>query len=79
MSTGRKESGRVGGRRLGGVGDVASLLGVSEQTVRRRLADGTLPPGVRIGVLRRWDLDTIESWIAAGCPKQESEGGGSRE
>ena len=34
-----------------------------------RLADaGKAPHGIKLGALRRWDLDELDHWIADGCP-----------
>jgi excisionase family DNA binding protein len=33
-----------------------------------RLADrGAMPPGVKLGSLRRWDAEQLETWIGGGC------------
>lgn len=75
MSTNQDFGNAWGGQQmLAGVSDVAMLLGVSEQTVRRRVADGSIPQGVRIGNLRRWDRAALERWIASGCPRPSAEG-----
>jgi excisionase family DNA binding protein len=59
-------------KRLGDERTLAEMLLVSRATVRRRLADGTLPASLRIGGLRRWDLDVVEAWIAGGCLPQRA-------
>jgi hypothetical protein len=28
---------------------------------------GLMPWGLKLGALRRWDLDELEAWIKAGC------------
>ncbi len=52
-------------RRLGDVEVVADVMQVSARTVWRRVADGTLPKPISLGRSKRWDLDGIDSWIAA--------------
>jgi predicted DNA-binding transcriptional regulator AlpA len=40
------------------------------------LADGgKAPPGIKLGALRRWDLDELDEWIANGCPPVSRMGG----
>jgi predicted DNA-binding transcriptional regulator AlpA len=46
---------------------VAMLLNCSPRHVYRLADGGQMPPPVRLGALVRWRLDTINSWIAAGC------------
>lgn len=50
------------------VNQVAELLGCSWRTVLRLADQGKMPPGVKIGAMRRWDVDQLEAWLAAGCP-----------
>ena len=52
-------------RRLGDVEVVADVMQISPRTVWRRVADGTLPKPISLGRAKRWDLDVIDSWIAA--------------
>jgi predicted DNA-binding transcriptional regulator AlpA len=40
---------------------------MSWRTVYRYADAGLMPWGVKIGTLRRWDLDEIERWINDGC------------
>jgi excisionase family DNA binding protein len=48
--------------------DLAELLGVSRQTIRRMHADGRLPRGRRItDRVVRWSADTIRKWFEK-CP-----------
>jgi excisionase family DNA binding protein len=51
------------------VDGVAALLACSPRTVYRLADDGRMPPPVRLGALVRWPRQTIDAWIAAGCPK----------
>jgi len=45
--------------------EVAALLGVDPQTVRRRAARGEMPKPIRLGRRSvRWRRETIERWIA---------------
>ena len=54
--------------RLLDVDRVAGLLGVSSRQVYRLADGGKMPRPLKIGGSVRWDRQTIESWIAAGCP-----------
>ena len=52
--------------RLLTVKEVMALLGISKVTLYRRLADGTIPPGVRLGPRAvRWKESTIADLIEA--------------
>lgn len=42
--------------------DAAALLGISERTFRRRVADGTLPPPRRIRGIPRWGREALAKW-----------------
>ena len=55
--------------RLMTVRDVADRLQCSTRTVYRLIDIGRVPPPVRLGALVRWSCQTIDAWIAAGCPK----------
>jgi len=50
--------------RLLSVKDVAALLHLGQRSVWKFSACGELPAPIRIGRLRRWDLQGIEDWIA---------------
>jgi excisionase family DNA binding protein len=54
-------------RRLLDAKQVGALLGCSWRTVLRLADRGAMPPGLKLGALRRWDSDQLEEWIAAGC------------
>jgi predicted DNA-binding transcriptional regulator AlpA len=43
------------------------MAGMSWRTVYRYADAGLMPYGLKIGTLRRWDLDEVERWIAGGC------------
>ena len=51
-----------------GVTDIARMLGVSDNHIRRLEDRGALPQGIRLGSTIRWPLSQIEQWIADGCP-----------
>jgi excisionase family DNA binding protein len=48
--------------------DVAMLLKCSDRHITNLSKEGRIPPPVRLGSLVRWPRETIEYWIAAGCP-----------
>ncbi|PHP27621.1 DNA-binding protein [Limimaricola cinnabarinus] len=50
--------------RLINVRDGAEYLGCSVPTFWRRVADGTIPPAIKIGGMSRWRLSDIEAVIA---------------
>lgn len=54
-------------KRLGTKEDVALITGMAPRTVLRNADRGAMPWGVKIGALRRWDLDEVSAWIAGGC------------
>src|SRR5262245_27663785 len=54
-------------RRLGDAKQVGARTGMSWRTVYRYADAGLMPPGIKIGSLRRWDMDEIELWITGGC------------
>jgi len=47
--------------------EVGARLGCSWRTVVRLADRGAMPPGVKLGALRRWDADQLEAWISGGC------------
>ncbi len=53
--------------RLGDADEVGRICDYSKRTVLRYADRGLMPFGRKIGALRRWDLDKIETWIADGC------------
>jgi predicted DNA-binding transcriptional regulator AlpA len=53
--------------RLGDAKKVGTRLGMSWRTVYRYADSGLMPWGIKIGTLRRWDMDEIERWIGQGC------------
>ena len=54
-------------RRLIDAKETGRVLGCSWRTVLRLADAGKIPPGCKLGALRRWDLSEIEVFIAAGC------------
>jgi predicted DNA-binding transcriptional regulator AlpA len=62
-------------RRLLDAKQVGVRLGCSWRTVLRLADRGAMPPGVKLGALRRWDAEQLESWIDGGCkPVSRREG-----
>jgi hypothetical protein len=53
--------------RLGDAKRVGTRLGCSWRHVLRLADRGLMPWGLKLGSLRRWDMDEIEVWIAGGC------------
>jgi predicted DNA-binding transcriptional regulator AlpA len=47
---------------------LGQALGLSDRTVRRLDAAGKIPRALRVGGSKRWRLDEIRDWLAAGCP-----------
>jgi predicted DNA-binding transcriptional regulator AlpA len=47
---------------------VAALYGMSRRHVFRAADALLIPPGFKVGRLRRWDQNVIMDHIAAGCP-----------
>lgn len=43
---------------------LADLIGCSARTLRRMVADGAVPPPLRLGRLRRWREADIYDWMA---------------
>lgn len=64
-------------RRLIDAREVARLLGCSWRTVYRHADAGRIPPGLKLGALRRWDAVELETFIANGCKPLKGRGGRS--
>lgn len=48
---------------------LATMLGIGVRTLWRLVSQGKLPRPLTLGKkLRRWRLDKIREWTAAGCP-----------
>ena len=54
-------------RRLIDAKEAGRLLGCSWRTVLRLADRGTIPAGVKLGGLRRWDATLLDDFIATGC------------
>ena len=50
------------------VRQVAMLLGCSARYVYRLADAGKMPRPVKLGSLVRWNRQSVEEWIAEGCP-----------
>ncbi|MGR3702296.1 MAG: helix-turn-helix transcriptional regulator [Paracoccaceae bacterium] len=50
----------------------AKLIGASVSTWWRRVADGTIPPAIKIGGMSRWRLSDIEAVIAKAEAHREA-------
>ena len=62
-------------RRLGDAKAVGARLGCSWRHVLRMADRGLMPWGVKLGALRRWDMDELETWIKNGCKPVRTAGG----
>jgi excisionase family DNA binding protein len=54
--------------------EAARRYGCGWRTLYRLADRGSIPPGIRLGALRRWDAAAIDAHIAAGCPPLRREG-----
>ena len=50
--------------------DVCDLLKISKSTLERLMASDAIPRPACFGRCRRWNLDEIRRWMAAGCPSR---------
>ena len=55
---------------LVGVKGVASLLNISETSVRRLDLSGRIPQAIRIGKSKKWRLLELKEWINESCPSR---------
>ena len=55
------------------VDDVAELLKCSSRSIYRLTDSGRVPRPVKLGSLVRWPRESIENWIARGCPRVNRE------
>jgi predicted DNA-binding transcriptional regulator AlpA len=53
-----------------GIDDLSVLLGRSVPSLQRDDRAGRIPRGIKLGRSKRWRLDEIHLWIAAGCPSR---------
>ncbi len=56
---------------------VAAKYKMSRRQVFRSADARSIPPGFKVGRLRRWDETEIDRHIAAGCPPLRRRGGHS--
>ena len=49
-------------------GVAAAMVGLSARTWRKLNAAGLVPMPVRVGRSRRWAVEELRAWAAAGCP-----------
>ena len=63
------------GRRLVDGPTAARKAGCSYRHWLRMADAGKAPFGIKLGALRRWDLDKLDRWIADGCPSVRRAGG----
>jgi predicted DNA-binding transcriptional regulator AlpA len=54
-----------------GPSDLARMIDCSRRHVEHLDTRGHLPKSVRLGRLRKWRLDEITAWIAAGAPPRD--------
>ncbi|TNC74160.1 helix-turn-helix transcriptional regulator [Rubellimicrobium roseum] len=52
--------------------DGAAMIGASVATFRRRVADGTIAPPIKIGGMSRWRRSDIEAVIARAEARRET-------
>ena len=52
--------------------EVARLLSCSQRSVRRLADSGRIPAPIRLGRLVRWSRQTLQNWIAEGCPSRKT-------
>ncbi len=57
---------------------VATLLDCSPRHVYRLADAGKMPRPIKLGSLIRWRRQSIDEWLAAGCPSCRQERGASR-
>jgi excisionase family DNA binding protein len=53
---------------------VGQVLGCSWRTVLRLADRGAIPPGIKLGSLRRWDLAELDAFISDGCKPPKGKG-----
>jgi hypothetical protein len=54
-------------QRLGNAKHVGARLGCSWRHVLRMADRELMPWGLKLGSLRRWDMDELGAWIKNGC------------
>lgn len=64
-------------RRLVTAREAAKIVGCSWRTIYRLADAGKFPAGVKIGALRRWDINEIHAFVDSGCkPVRQPKKGG---
>jgi predicted DNA-binding transcriptional regulator AlpA len=53
--------------------ELAAYLGVSVSAVDKMIAQGTAPPGFRVGWLWRWWPSVVREWTEAGGTSQRQQ------
>ncbi len=66
------------GRETLSVHEVAELLGISGDTVERRVAEGRFPRPLPLGRRRRWSASVVRAWLESGGAMTEAESGRPR-
>lgn len=61
-------------RRLIDAKEAGRLLGCSWRTVLRLADRGAIPPGHKLGALRRWNAAELDAFIAGGCKAPKARG-----
>jgi predicted DNA-binding transcriptional regulator AlpA len=57
------------------VHQTAAAISASPRTVYRLCEQLKMPPGFKVGGLRRWLATDIAEWAAKGCPAVSQDGG----
>jgi predicted DNA-binding transcriptional regulator AlpA len=52
--------------------EVAELLGISERHVWSLHSAGLVPRPVSLGRSKRWPIDELRAWLAAGSPSRDN-------
>ncbi len=47
---------------------LAAMLGVSERQINRLDSGGKIPSSIPLGRCKRWSVEELRAWIAAGGP-----------
>ena len=50
------------------VAGLATMLDVSERQVARLDSGGKIPAPLALGGCRRWSIEEVKAWLAAGAP-----------
>lgn len=53
--------------------EVADLIKATTRHVEKMVAAGKMPRPMYIGKSVRWKKDTVQNWLAQGCPSQQEE------